>query len=121
MSNILAGISFPFRSQGKGLPQAAFGTSVIRSALIGLLRTKKRSRVMNPNVGTNLHKLIFEDQGPITRSLMIREISSAVASQLPMVVITNIQFKDVNKVTQVNIQYNIQGIADQTGFVSIQG
>lgn len=121
MANVLAGISFPFRTQGKGLPQSAFGTSVIRSALLGLIRTKKRSRVMNPNVGTNLHKLIFEDQGPITRSLIIREISSAIASQLPMVVITSILFQDINKVTQVNIKYKIQGIADQTGFVSIQG
>lgn len=76
---------------------------------------------MNSTAGTNLHKLLFEDQGPIQRSLIIREISSAVSAQLPMVVIKSIQFQDVNKVTQVNVQYTIQGVLDQTGFVALQG
>lgn len=121
MAYVLAGINFPFQNVGNGIPQSAFGTTVVRSALIVLLRTKKRGRVMNSTVGTNLHLLIFEDQGPVQRSMIIREINSCVAAQLPMVQIKNIQFSDQDKVTQVNVQYMIQGVLDQTGFVTIQG
>jgi phage baseplate assembly protein W len=123
-ATVLAGIAFPFQTVGQGLPQAAFGINVINSALIVLINTKKRSRVMNPTVGTNLHKLIFEDLGPTTQSLMTRELASAIGSQLPMVQINAIQYQVIPsnpKVVRVNVQYTVQGIANQTGFVTIQG
>lgn len=119
MANVIAGIAFPFQAQGQGLPKPAFGTDLIRSALIVLVRTKKRSRVMNPDVGTNLHRLIFEDEGPVLRTLILRELSSAIASQLPMVTLVSLDFKETGKVVQVNVKYTIQGILDQTGFVEI--
>lgn len=119
---LTAGIAFPFQNQGSGLPAAALGTDVYRYALILLLKTRKRSRVMNPSVGTNLNQLIFESIGAKTFSFIRREISVSISSQLPQVQIVSILINQdpVNQNTiQVNVQYNIQGVADQTGFVSI--
>ena len=118
-ANVLAGLSFPFRNFGQGIPDQAFGTDVIRSALIVLLRTKKRSRVMNPDIGTNLHYYLFEDVGPFTEALIFQEITSAVANQLPQVTVIDIQFQDINEEIQVNLVYNVQGVTDQTGFISV--
>jgi phage baseplate assembly protein W len=120
--NILAGISFPFRVENHGQPAADYGVDVIRSDLIGLLNTRKRSRVMRPEIGTNLHQLIFEDSGPILQSLIITEITTAIASQLPMVNVINIDFQTEasnERILHVNIRYSVQGIEDQTGYVQI--
>lgn len=121
--NILAGISFPFRAQGKGLPTAAKGTDVVKSALIVLIRTKQRSRVMRPTIGMLLHTLIFEDNGPVLQSLITREIISQVGLQLPQVDIFDIEYsppsdQNDHKVT-VNVKYMIQGVMDQTGNVPV--
>jgi phage baseplate assembly protein W len=121
---ILSGISFPFRISKKGLPAEAKGTDVIRSALIVLLRTGKRKRVMRPTLGTSIRELLFETNGPIQQSLVRREILSLVSNFLPEVKITEITFKtdrnDEHKL-EVNIAYVIQGVQDETGFVVIGG
>lgn len=121
--NVIAGISFPFRSQGMGLPAAAKGVDVFRSALIVLLRSKQRSRVMRPTVGMNLHTLIFEDNGPVLQSLVTREIISQVGIQLPQIDILDIEYSpptngNDHKMT-VNVKYMIQGIFYQTGTVPV--
>jgi phage baseplate assembly protein W len=119
MAFILAGISFPFRIEGGGLPAAAKGTDVVRAALIVLLRTPKASRVMRPTLGTDIQSLIFENQGPVLRSLIQREIFSAVNDFLPQVKIRALDFVEDEHKIQVNVQYVVQGVTDQTGFVTI--
>lgn len=106
-----------------GLPAAAKGVDVFRSALIVLLRSKQRSRVMRPTVGMNLHTLIFEDNGPVLQSLVTREIISQVGIQLPQIDILDIEYSpptngNDHKMT-VNVKYMIQGIFYQTGTVPV--
>lgn len=119
MSHILAGISFPFRVQNNGLPAPAFGTDVVRYALIVLLKTRKGSRVMRPTLGTDLYKVLFEAQGPFLQSLVQREIITAVKNELPQVRIENIDVSEDGKKLVVNVQYSIQGVRDETGDVDI--
>lgn len=118
MATQLAGISFPFRTEGSGLPAQALGVEVVRSALIVLLKTRKGSRVMRPTLGTNIHLLLFEDVGPALSALIQREIILAVSDWLPQV---NILFVDVVEIpngVEVNVQYEIQGVQDETGFIT---
>lgn len=120
MAVVLAGISFPFRIEGEGLPKEAKGVDVIKSALIVLLRTPKGSRAMRPTLGTNLYSLLFEDVGPLLESLIQRDIFLAVGDWLPEVNILNIDvLSDETKKVQVNVQYAIQGVIDETGFIVI--
>jgi len=118
-NNILAGISFPYRLQGGGIPAAATGTEVVRSALIVLLRTPKRSRVMRPTLGNSFQRIIFETQGPPMRALIQRELLTSIANFLPQVVVTGLDFKEDDHKIQVNVKYLIQGVQDQTGPVTI--
>jgi len=118
-NNILAGISFPYRLEGGGIPASAKGTQVVRSALIVLLRTPKRSRVMRPTLGNNLQKIIFETEGPPMRALIQREILTSIANFLPQVVVTGLDFKEDDTTVQVNVRYLIQGVQDQTGPITI--
>jgi phage baseplate assembly protein W len=119
MSHILAGISWPFRIEDNGLPAPAKGTEVVRSALIMLMKTPKRSRVMRPTLGTGLNDIIFENQGPLLSSLVQRQIASAIADFLPQVRILDITTKEIGTTLAVNVQYSIQNVRDETGFVTI--
>lgn len=121
-TNIISGIAFPYRLQNQGIPAAAQGVDVIRYAIIVLIRTKMRSRLMRPNTGMNLHQLLFEDQGPSLQSLITREILTQLATQLPQVSVQSISFDpptDKNYTVGVNVRYIVQGIMDQTGTVNI--
>jgi phage baseplate assembly protein W len=119
MANVIAGISFPFRIGGAGLPASATGVQVVQSDLIVFLRTPRRSRVMRPTLGTDLQKLIFETTGPVLASLIRREILTGVADEFPMVKIVDIDVKDDNHTVSVNIRYMVQGVRDETGLVTI--
>lgn len=118
-NNILAGISFPYRLQGGGIPAAAMGTEVVRSALIVLLRTPKRTRVMRPTLGNNFQRIIFETEGPPMRALIQRELLTSIANFLPQVVVVALDFTETDTLVQVNIRYLIQGVQDSTGPVTI--
>ena len=119
MPNILAGVSYPFRVEGSGLPAQALGTDVVRSGLIMLLRTNRRSRVMRPELGPDLLSLIFEVNSPALADLIRREILTAVGNELPMVNIVKIDVYDDGNLVKVNVLYLIQGVVDETGDVTI--
>lgn len=119
MSHILAGISWPFRIENNGLPAPAKGIEVVRSALIFLLKTPKRSRVMRPTLGVDLQKLLFESQGPFLSALVIGEIQTAIANVLPQVRVIEITTKEAETSILVNIRYSVQNVRDETGFVAI--
>jgi phage baseplate assembly protein W len=116
---ILAGISWPFRIQGGGLPAAAKGTEVIRSALIVLLRTPKRSRVMRPTLGNNLQRLIFETNGATMKALVQREITTMISNFLPQVKIITMNFTTQDTLITADIKYSVQGVLDTTGPITI--
>ena len=112
---VLAGISWPFRTGRRGLPEAARGSDVIRSTIIALLVTRKRSRVMRPDVGTNLLNFIFEVQGPVLVALIQKEVSDAIRDQIPNVRILDLPvIEDGNRII-MNVVYSINGVQDETG------
>lgn len=119
MASVLAGISWPFRIEGSGLPAAAKGTDVIKSALILLMRTPKGSRVMRPTLGVGLQRLIFENQGPALQSMIQREILAGITNFLPQVVVRALDFSEDDHKIQVNVTYVVQGVTDETGYVTI--
>lgn len=102
------------------MPAQAKGSDVIRSTLIALLLTRKRSRVMRPDVGTNLLNFIFEIQGPVLRALIEKEITDSVRNQIPNINILNIAIRESGSAVLVNIVYSIFGVVDQTGEIELK-
>lgn len=116
--NDIAGIQYPFVQYGQGLPLGATGSDFYASALIGLLRTNQRSRVMRPALGTRIQQLIFDTQGPLLKTLLTREILEAVNSELPEIQITAINIQDSNHITELSVSYVIQGVNGNTGTIA---
>jgi phage baseplate assembly protein W len=63
---------------------------LLKSDLQSLLITRKGERLMNPDFGTNIHKLVFEPDTSILEAQVQEEISQALAQYEPRVRVSSI-------------------------------
>ena len=113
--NRAIGVSLPFNARGV-FNQTYSTKDQIKSNLINLLLTYKGERVLNPEFGADLPRLLFE---PLTEDLYPRiknQIISNVKIYVPEVTILDIKINpDINYNTvNVNISYklNLSGQQD---------
>jgi phage baseplate assembly protein W len=107
--NKAIGVSIPFN--GGGVFKSTFSTKdQIKSNLINLLLTYKGERVLNPQFGADLPRLLFE---PINNDTLIKienQIVTSVSTYIPEIIITNIEITpDTDKNTiYVNVIYQLK-------------
>jgi len=107
--NKAIGVSIPFN--GGGVFKSTFSTKdQIKSNLINLLLTYKGERVLNPQFGADLPRLLFE---PINNETLLKienQIVTSVSTYIPEITITNIEITpDTDKNTiYVNIIYQLK-------------
>jgi len=80
-----------------------------------LLLTRKGERIGNPEFGSNLHLLVFEQETADMESRIEEAIMEAITSQLPYVTVHSIESSSdqMNRNTYiVNLQFSIE--TDQT-------
>tara|TARA_B100000927_G_C16208623_1_gene366633 strand:- start:36 stop:473 length:438 start_codon:yes stop_codon:yes gene_type:complete len=99
------GITLPLRKGETGFFEQAFVSfEQAKSNLKNLLLTRKGERVMQPNFGTGLHSLLFEQIDDTFESRVQETITNNVNYWLPYVNIKNIdvemtdELKDQNRV-----------------------
>ena len=99
------GITLPLRRGETGFFEQAFVSfEQAKSNLKNLLLTRKGERVMQPNFGTGLHSLLFEQIDDTFESRVQETITKNVNYWLPYVNIKNIdvemtdELKDQNRV-----------------------
>ena len=107
--NKAIGISIPFN--GGGVFKSTFSTKdQIKSNLINLLLTYKGERVLNPQFGADLPKLLFE---PINNDTLLKienYIVTSVTNYIPEIRITNIEITPDtdNNTIYVNVIYQLK-------------
>jgi len=107
--NKAIGVSIPFN--GGGVFKSTFSTKdQIKSNLINLLLTYKGERVLNPQFGADLPRLLFE---PINNETLLKienQIVTSVSTYIPEVTITNIEITpDTDRNTiYVNVIYQLK-------------
>jgi uncharacterized protein len=107
--NKAIGVSIPFN--GGGVFKSTFSTKdQIKSNLINLLLTYKGERVLNPQFGADLPRLLFE---PINNDTLIKienQIVTSVSTYIPEITITNIEITpDTDRNTiYVNVIYQLK-------------
>ena len=86
------GVNFPFQDSENGDYLQLTGTpeAEIRSDLIHLLLTKKGSRYMLPEFGTNLYQYLFEPLDSVTTSKIENDIHDAVEKYIPSLKVNKI-------------------------------
>jgi hypothetical protein len=107
--NKAIGVSIPFN--GGGVFKSTFSTKdQIKSNLINLLLTYKGERVLNPQFGADLPRLLFE---PINNETLLKienQIVTSVSTYIPEITITNIEITpdtDENTI-YVNVIYQLK-------------
>jgi len=91
------GVSLPLVMGSTGYFRQTFTTEVaIRTDLSNLLLTRIGERPMNPEFGSGLHNVLFQQQGSDIDSSIDTIVRSAVSRWMPFV---NIDSVDVNRET----------------------
>lgn len=113
--NRAIGVSLPFNAGG--VFNKTFSTKdQIKSNLINLLLTYKGERILNPEFGADLPRLLFEPINNETLDKIQNQIITSVAIYVPEVNITNIEITpdiDINTI-YINIiyQFKLSGLTD---------
>ena len=114
-SNSAYGITLPVQRGGNGYFNQAF-TSLeqAKSNLKNLLLTRKGERIFQPNFGTGLHELLFEQLTDDLESKLESVVTDSVNFWLPYIDIDEIEvtmtddMKDMNK-AEMSIQFSVAG------------
>ena len=65
----------------------------IRASILNILRTRKGERLFQPELGTNIHKMLFEPNTPFTAGLITQELRTSITKQEPRVVVEKVEVK----------------------------
>ena len=126
-SNIFIGIDYPFhKSNGVEGWFASTGTTIkaIKNNIKMLLNTNKGERLMQPNLGINLRKFLFEQYDDESKIAIQNEILDIFKTWLPFVEIRelNISMDETDAIGKnkmsISITFNI--IRDPNTLESIQ-
>jgi phage baseplate assembly protein W len=114
--NKAIGVALPFN--GGGVFKSTFSTKdQIKSNLINLLLTYKGERILNPEFGADLPRILFEPINENTSQKIQDQIISSTQLYVPEITLTNIEINpDTDRNTiYVAIAYiiNLSGTQDQ--------
>jgi phage baseplate assembly protein W len=117
--NIAIGLSLPFGLCGndKLFNQTYSTKDQIKSNLINLLLTNKGERVLNPEFGSDLKKILFEQITPSTEDNIRNTINTAINIYVPEVTVDEIIINNNpdNNTINITVNYilNLPGTSDQ--------
>lgn len=122
------GITLPIQRGNTGYFSQAFASfDQAKSNLKNLLLTKKGERVMQPNFGTNIHSLLFEQMDDSFETKLQETITKNVSYWLPYITIQEIDIEMTDEmkdrhIANMNIQFTVGNQIDtQEITFTIQG
>lgn len=102
------GVSLPFSS--KAVFNSTYTTKdALKSNLINFFLTGRRERFLNPNFGTNLRALLFNQMTPDTKEEILQEVRSSMADWFPNVTVENLIVEETpdNHTVNIYIKYSV--------------
>jgi len=102
------GVSLPFSS--KAVFNSTYTTKdALKSNLINFFLTGRRERFLNPNFGTNLRALLFNQMTPDTKEEILQEVRSSMADWFPNVIVENLIVEETpdNHTVNIYIKYSV--------------
>lgn len=103
-----SGIKFPFQRVGNQLPAATTNDTTISEALRTLILTPRGSRIMRPDLGTNIWAYIFENNTQLLAENIRAEIATAIAKYEPRVVVLQIDTQRKETDIIITIHYVVR-------------
>lgn len=116
------GWSFPFSFDLKsGSVQTSTGENDIRESLLILMNTIPGERVMHPEYGCGLHKLVFSSIGESEKTIIRDMIKNAVLYYEPRIDIESIDIDNesdmVNGTVWISVTYIVRAVNSRSNIV----
>lgn len=103
LQSVAYGITLPVKRGNTGFFEQAFTSyDQAKSNLRNLLLTKKGERVMQPEFGTGLHSLLFEQADDMLEQKLEQVITDSVSFWLPYITIETIDIEMTNEMKDMN-------------------
>ena len=127
--NVFIGISLPFRkSFGVEGWFASESTTIeaVKNDIKNLLLTRKGERILQPNLGLNLQRFMFEQYTDETRIAIENEITDSVTKWLPFIEIKELKItskrrEDIGKnAVDISVVFNIKQNPHSLESISVQ-
>ena len=90
------------------------GASAVKGALVSILKTNFNERLFQPEFGTGIRALLFEQMNPITEQRIKKEVESAVARHEPRAEVLGISVKAQEEQNryEVSVVFNVASEAE---------
>ena len=90
------------------------GASAVKSAIVSILKTNHNERMFQPEFGSNIRALLFEQMNPITEQRIKTEVENAVKNHEPRAEVLGITVDSQEEQNRylVSILFNIASEAE---------
>ena len=90
------------------------GVSAVKSAIVSILKTNHNERMFQPEFGSNIRALLFEQMNPITEQRIKTEVENAVRNHEPRAEILGITVESQEEQNRylVSILFNVTSEAE---------
>ena len=119
--NIAIGVSLPFNGPSGPFNSTYSTKDQIKSNLINLILTTPEERIMNPEFGCDLRRVLFEGINEDLTESIQNIISTSVSSFLPEIILTeiNVDSRPDENSTYITIKYRLR-ISQEADQVTLQ-
>ena len=90
------------------------GVSAVKSAIVSILKTNHNERMFQPEFGSNIRALLFEQMNPITEERIKTEVENAVRNHEPRAEVLGITVEGQEEQNRylVSILFNVTSEAE---------
>ena len=90
------------------------GANAVKSAIVSILKTNHNERMFQPEFGSNIRALLFEQMNPITEQRMKTEVENAIRNHEPRAEILGITVTGQEEQNRylVSILFNVSSEAE---------
>ena len=82
--------------------------AAVKRAIVSILKTNHNERMFQPEFGSNIRALLFEQMNPITEQRMKKEVESAVARHEPRAEVLGITVKAQEEQNRYEVSVLVQ-------------
>jgi len=90
------------------------GAAAVKGALVSILKTKFNERLIQPEFGTGIRALLFEQMTPLTEKRLKIEVESALARHEPRATVlgTSVKAQEEQNRYEISVVFNVASEAE---------
>lgn len=114
----LIGISWPFRKENGEFPARDYDSEAVKSNILALFNCDLYSRVMRPELGTDVTLYVFESIDPLLLAKLERSIRTTIANGEPRASVTEVRFNQEGTKLVALVKYEVNGIEESVALTA---